>query len=108
MTDEKGTITDENGCPCRYKAAPRDEETLRRLRNRLSRVTGQLGGISRMLDEGRYCGDILTQLAAVESALEAFGYELLRDHMETCVTEQLRAGSTEIIGETVELMKKLK
>ena len=78
------------------------------LKNRLNRMTGQLTGISRMLDENRYCGDILTQIAAVESALQSFGYLILQEHMETCMAEELKKGNTEIVSEAVELIKKLK
>lgn len=93
---------------CRYKAAPRDPGTLRQLQNRLSRITGQLGGIAKMLEENRYCGDILTQVAAVESALQSFGYTVLQEHLETCVADGVRAGDTEILGEALDLIKKLK
>ena len=80
----------------------------KQLQNRLSRMSGQLNGISRMLEENRYCGDILTQVAAVESALQAFGYAILKEHMETCVVEEIRKGNTAIVDEAVELVKKLK
>ena len=70
---------------CRHKHTPRSERELRQLQNRLNRMVGQLGGISKMLEENRYCGDILTQVAAVESALQSFGYLVLKEHMETCV-----------------------
>ena len=43
-----------------------------------------------MLDENRYCGDVLTQIAAAESALQALGYMVLRDHMASCVVEKVR------------------
>lgn len=95
-------------CPCHLKATPRDKAELRQLKNRLSRMAGQLNGISRMLDENRYCGDILTQVAAVESALQAFGYMILKEHMETCVVEEIQKGNTAVVEEAVELMKKLK
>ena len=71
-------------------------------------MAGQLNGISRMLDENRYCGDILTQVAAVQSALQAFGYVILKEHMDTCVVEEVRKGNTQIVDEAVELIKKLK
>ena len=93
---------------CRHKATPRSEDQLRQLQNRLKRMMGQLGGISRMLDDNRYCGDILMQVAAVESALQAFGYLLLQDHMESCVVEEIQRGNTHVIEEAVELIKKLK
>ena len=91
---------------CRHKHTPRSEEELRQLQNRLKRMIGQLGGISKMLD--RYCGDVLTQVAAVESALQSFGYLVLKEHMETCVVEHIQAGNTQIVDEAVELIKKLK
>lgn len=95
-------------CHCHQKATPRSEKERKQLQNRLSRMTGQLNGISRMLEENRYCGDILTQVAAVESALQAFGYAILKEHMETCVVEEIRKGNTAIVDEAVELVKKLK
>lgn len=61
-----------------------------------------------MLEENRYCGDILTQVAAVESALQSFGYIVLQEHMETCVAQEVRKGNDQILEEAVELMKKLK
>ena len=94
-------------CGCKQKAAPRQAEDLKSLKNRLNRIQGQLNGISRMLDENRYCGDILIQIAAVESALQAFGHLILKEHMETCVREKIIQGDTEVIAETLELMKKL-
>ena len=95
-------------CGCHQKATPREDKELKQLKNRLNRIVGQLNGIGRMLEENRYCGDILTQVAAVESALQAFGYQILQEHMETCVVEEIRKGNTAIVDEAVELMKKLK
>ena len=94
-------------CHCHQKATPRSEKERKQLQNRLSRMTGQLNGISRMLEENRYCGDILTQVAAVESALQAFGYAILKEHMETCVVEEIRKGNTAIVEEAVDLVKKI-
>ena len=94
-------------CGCHQKAAPRSEEELKLLKNRLSRMTGQLNGIGKMLDENRYCGDVLNQVAAVESALKSFAYVVLQKHMETCVAEEIRKGNLDVVQETVELVKKL-
>jgi CsoR family transcriptional regulator, copper-sensing transcriptional repressor len=55
------------------------------IKKRLNRISGQVAGIQRMVEEQRYCVDILTQIAAVRSALDALGVELLSDHMESCV-----------------------
>ena len=97
-----------DGHCCRHKAVPRDEAQLRQLQNRLNRMMGQLGGISRMLEDNRYCGDILTQIAAVESALQTFGYLILQEHLKTCVVDEIRKGNTQIVDEAVDLIKKLK
>ena len=56
-----------------------------RLRSRIKRIAGQVGGVQRMIDEDRYCVDILNQISAVRSALDALGVELLRNHVECCV-----------------------
>lgn len=101
--------TDKDGCPaCHQRHTPRGEEELKQLKNRLNRMIGQLNGIGRMLDENRYCGDILIQISAVERALQNFGYIVLRSHMGSCVAEELREGNDAILDETLELMKKLK
>ena len=91
-----------------YKNTPRTEQDLKALKNRLSRIIGQLGGIQKMLDDNRYCGDILIQLSAVQSALKNVGYIILSEHMKTCMVEQIEQGNTDIIDEAVELIKKLK
>ena len=96
------------GCCCHRKATPREEKELKALKNRLNRMTGQLSGIGKMLDENRYCGDVLVQVAAVESALQSFAYLILQEHMETCVVEEIRKGNLAVVDEAVELMKKLK
>ena len=109
MGQNGNNLEQENICECcRAKHTPRSEKELKQLQNRLNRMIGQLRGISRMLEENRYCGDILTQVAAVESALQSFGYIVLQEHMETCVAQEVRKGNDQILEEAVELMKKLK
>ena len=98
----------EKDCCARYKKTPRSEERLKTLRSRMNRIAGQVAGIQRMLDDNRYCGDILTQIAAVESALQSVGYLVLQEHMRSCVAEGVREGRDEMLDEAVELMKKLK
>lgn len=61
-----------------------------------------------MIDEDRYCADIIIQLSAAEKALENLGYIILQDHIETCVSEKIKNGDENIVDETVELIKKLK
>ncbi|PYK11403.1 MAG: metal-sensitive transcriptional regulator [Verrucomicrobia bacterium] len=52
---------------------------------RMNRITGQIAGITRMIEQDRYCVDILNQISAARSALDALGIELLSNHLETCV-----------------------
>ncbi|MBQ6348950.1 MAG: metal-sensing transcriptional repressor [Clostridia bacterium] len=109
MSDAEHRAAEASGCPaCHQRHTPRSEEELRQLKNRLNRMVGQLNGIGRMLDENRYCGDILIQISAVEKALQGFGYSVLKSHMENCVVEEVRNGNPDIMDETLELMKKLK
>lgn len=109
VSDAEHRAAEAVGCPaCHQRHTPRSEEELRQLKNRLNRMVGQLNGIGRMLDENRYCGDILIQISAVEKALQGFGYSVLKSHMENCVVEEVRNGNPDIMDETLELMKKLK
>jgi CsoR family transcriptional regulator, copper-sensing transcriptional repressor len=62
---------------------------------RLHRIEGQVRGIERMVDEERYCIDILTQIGAVSTALESLAQKLLEDHASSCVAGALASGSRE-------------
>ena len=62
---------------------------------RMSRIEGQARGISRMIDEDKYCIDILTQISALTSALEAVAIGLLDDHLRHCVVDAARLGGAE-------------
>jgi DNA-binding FrmR family transcriptional regulator len=105
--NEENRAEDVCAC-CRHKNTPRGAEEQKKLQNRINRIIGQLGGIQNMIEDNRYCGDILIQIAAVESALQNLGYIVLQDHLETCVVEEIRKGNTEIIAEAVDMIKKLK
>jgi DNA-binding FrmR family transcriptional regulator len=60
-------------------------ETRKKIRSRVNRINGQINGIGKMIDEDRYCVEILDQIAAARSALDSLGVELLTNHLETCV-----------------------
>jgi CsoR family transcriptional regulator, copper-sensing transcriptional repressor len=59
---------------------------------RLKRIEGQVRGLQRMVEEGRYCPDILTQIASVHAALRGVSKLLMRNHLQHCVTDALRSG----------------
>ena len=103
---ESDTPTAASGCCCHHKATPRTEAFQRDLQKRLNRAIGQLNGVKAMIDDNRYCGDVLTQLAAAESAVHRVSAMLLQNHLETCVVEQIEAGNTAIIDEAMQLIKK--
>jgi CsoR family transcriptional regulator, copper-sensing transcriptional repressor len=56
-----------------------------KVRARVKRIVGQIAGVQRMIEEERYCVDVLNQISAVRSALDALGVELLTNHLKTCV-----------------------
>lgn len=89
-----------------HKHTPRSEELKRDVSKRINRAIGQLNGIKTMVEEDRYCGDVLTQLAAVEKAVASISRIVMRDHLQTCVTERIQAGDTEVIDEVMGLLKK--
>ncbi len=95
-------------CGCHEKETPRGDAFQKDLQKRLNRVIGQLNGVKNMLEENRYCGDVLTQLAAAESAIKGISGKVLQDHLETCVVEQIEHGNTAIMDEVMQLMRKFK
>lgn len=62
---------------------------------RFNRLNGQIAGIAQMVDDERYCPEVLTQLSAAIAGLEKIGYILLRDHVQHCVADGIRAGEGE-------------
>lgn len=93
-------------CNCRYKETERAEQFQADVQKRLNRAIGQLNGVKGMIDDNRYCGDVLTQLAAAESAIRSAAEMILRDHLETCVKDRIRRGDDEVIDEAMRLIKK--
>lgn len=115
LSSRKEFIMNENEktCSCcssceHHKHTPRTDEQLKALTDRLNRIIGQLNGIKNMIADNRYCGDVLMQVSAVESALQSFGYVVLTEHLKTCVVENVRQGNVDILDEAVDLIKKLK
>jgi DNA-binding FrmR family transcriptional regulator len=66
---------------------------------RLHRIEGQVRGIERMVEEDRYCIDILTQVSAVTTALESLAFQILDDHVKHCVSDALAAGDSDVAKE---------
>lgn len=93
-------------CNCnKYKH--REEKEYKDLVNRLSRIEGQVRGIKNMVESEAYCVDILTQVSAIQSALNSFNKVLLSNHIKSCVVEDIRAGNDEVVDELLKTIQKL-
>lgn len=89
------------------KAVAVDAAVKARNRKRLRRIEGQVRGLQKMVEDDRYCADILTQIASVHEALRAVGRELMRNHLKHCASAAIREGPTEaeaMYDELVEMM----
>ena len=96
-------------CCCeRYKSKERSTEEKKNLEIRINKIIGQLNGIKGMIDDNRYCADILTQVSAVQSALKELSYIILDDHLHTCVSNDIKNENYESLDEAIKLMKKLR
>ena len=98
-------IPEEEQACCRHKH--REPQEYDALLKRLSRIEGQVRGVRGMVEKEAYCTDILTQVSAIQSALNAFSRELLANHIRTCVTEGIQSGDTEVVDELVRTVEKL-
>lgn len=96
-----------NTCCCSDKTKERSAQELKDLMNRLNRIEGQVRGVKKMLSENVYCTDILTQVSAVQAALNSFNKVLLANHIHTCVAEDIREGKEEVIDELVVTLQRL-
>jgi DNA-binding FrmR family transcriptional regulator len=103
------------GCGCGVhdnegrKALGVDPEAKMRNLHRLRRIEGQVRGLQKMIEEDRYCADILTQIASVHEALRGVGRELMRNHLKYCATGAIQSGPAEaeqMYDELVDLMYK--
>ncbi len=89
------------------KKTHRTEEQKKKLLNRLSRIEGQVRGVSRMIENDAYCNDVLVQSAAIAAAVDAFNRELLRAHVRSCVVRDIRAGNDEVADELIATLERL-
>lgn len=92
---------------CCLKHKHREAKEYKDLIHRLNRIEGQVRGIRAMVEEERYCVDIITQASAVSSAINAFNKVLLSQHIKTCVSDNIRNGNDEVVDELCETLKKL-
>lgn len=91
---------------CAYRKTNRSPKDKELINNRLNRISGQINGIKKMINNDVYCNDVLIQLASVEKALKNLTNIILEDHLYSCITEDIESGKTESIDEVINLFKR--
>lgn len=89
------------------KSKHRTEEEKKYLKKRLKTIEGQIRGISGMIDNDRYCDDVLIQISAVNKSLKSLATEMLKGHLSTCVVTDIQNNNLEVIEEVMDLIGRL-
>lgn len=90
------------------KMTYRKEDEKKKIIKRLNIIEGQVRGIKQMIENDRYCDDILTQMSAINKSLESVENSILESHIKTCITDEIRKGNIEIVEELMNLIKRLR
>jgi DNA-binding FrmR family transcriptional regulator len=91
---------------CCAKKTVRGAEEKKLIKNRLNRISGQINGINKMIDNDTYCNDILIQLKAIDNSIQSLSNHILENHLYTCVTRDLENGKLDTIDEIISLFKR--
>jgi DNA-binding FrmR family transcriptional regulator len=94
----------ENSCCKKKTKRSADEKKL--IINRLNRISGQINGIAKMVENDEYCNDILVQLSAVKNSVKSLSTHILENHLYMCVPEALENGEFDTIDELISLFKR--
>ena len=95
-------------CLACAKSTHRSEIEKKKIIKRLNIIEGQVRGIKQMIENDRYCDDVLTQMSAINNSIESLENSILESHIKSCVLNQIKAGNLEIIDEVMELFKRLR
>ena len=88
------------------KRTYRIEDEKKQLIHRLNRISGQVEGIKKMIEEDRYCDDVLTQLLAVDKAVKSLSSVILEKHMYSCIKKEVSEGNLEVVDEVMQLFRR--
>jgi DNA-binding FrmR family transcriptional regulator len=89
------------------KGVPRDQSVQKKILHRLKIARGQLDTVIKMVESGHYCIDVIHQTLAVQAALKKIDEIILKNHMETCVSAEIKKGNAdEVIAEVMKIMEK--
>lgn len=89
------------------KTKKRTPEEMHRLTVRLNKIKGQIDAVQNMLEQDVYCTDVLIQISAAQGAFNSFTRELLSNHIQSCVVDEIRAGNDEVVEELLDILQKL-
>ena len=92
---------------CHAKTAHHPDKLKRQFSSRLSRIEGQIRGVSRMIQEDVYCDDVLHQILSIEAALTGVKKMLLEAHMKSCVLDQISRGDQSVVEEFMVTLGKM-
>ena len=90
-------------CNKKTKRSPDEKKTII---NRLNRISGQINGITKMIENDAYCNDVLVQLSAVKNSVKSLSTLILENHLYTCVPKELENGDLDSIDELISLFKR--
>jgi DNA-binding FrmR family transcriptional regulator len=90
-----------------HRAVPRESDAKNNLLLRLRRVEGQVRGVQKMVEDERYCPDVLIQMSAIHESLRAVERALMKDHLQHCATEALRSGDAKQAQRTYDELTEL-
>ena len=92
---------------CCEKRTYRKEIDIDALKIRINKIAGQMNGIKKMIDDDRYCSDILIQLLAIEKAVKSLEMVILDNHLKTCVVNDIKNNDLTSLDEIADLIKKM-
>ena len=91
---------------CCNKKTKRSSDEKKTIINRLNRISGQINGITKMIENDAYCNDVLVQLSAVKNSVKSLSTHILENHLYSCVTRDLENGELDTIDELISLFKR--
>lgn len=97
----------ENCCNTSERKSHHSDKVKNNLITRLNRIEGQIRGVKGLIDRDTYCDDVITQISAIQSALNSVGKILLEGHLKSCVVERIQEGDEDVLDELLITVKKL-
>ena len=91
---------------CSNKTKERNQKEKQHLNSRINKIQGQLNGIKKMIEEDRYCNDILIQLLAIEKSVRSLSNKILENHMHSCLVNDIKNGNENTVDELLNLLRR--